>query len=82
VPGAPPFPKGQERTGAVVVGLDKTRALVVGGVAEGQPSGAVDLWDFKKKALAPSGPMKTRRARPGGLKLNDGSVLVWGQGKE
>lgn len=81
-PGTPPFPPGQAREGAAAVALDKGRALVVGGVRDGEPSGNLDMWDLKKKALGPAGVMKTRRAAPSALKLNDGAVLVWGAGKE
>ena len=82
VPGAPPFAAGRERQDPLVVALDKTRALVVGGQADGQPSGEVELWDLKKKTLTSAAPMKLRRARPGGLRLSDGAVLVWGEGRE
>ena len=81
-PGAPPFPRGQERQNPLVVALDKTHALVAEGFAQGVASGAVDVWDLKKKALTPGTPLKTRRARPSGLKLNDGSVLIWGEGQD
>ncbi len=81
-PAAQPLPGGQERPGALVVTLDKTRLLVVGGISGGEPSGAVEIWDTKKKTLQPAGSTRTRRARPGGLKLVDGSVLIWGAGKE
>jgi len=65
-----------------VVPLDKSRALVVGGGSPDAPSGSVEILDLRKKTLAPAGSMRIRRARPAGLKLNDGSVLVWGMGKE
>ncbi|HLO67567.1 MAG TPA: kelch repeat-containing protein [Holophaga sp.] len=81
-PGTPPFPPGQAREGAAAVALDKGRALVVGGARDGEPSGNLEIWDLKKKTLGPAGVMKTRRAAPSALKLNDGTVLVWGAGKE
>ena len=87
--GPPPFAPGQARRDCLVVPLDRTRALVAGGVPEDsdEPSAQVDLWDQKRGTLTPMGPMKTRRAFPkdepgcGGLKLPDGSVLIWGPGK-
>ncbi|BDU77014.1 hypothetical protein METESE_19720 [Mesoterricola sediminis] len=81
-PGPPPFAAGQVRAGAAVVALDKGRALVAGGSQDGEPSGSLEIWDFKKKALAPAGSAKIRRSAPSALKLNDGTVLIWGAGKE
>jgi len=85
----PPFPPGQVRRDCLVVVLDRTHALVVGGIPEDsdEPSGQVSLWDQKRKTLTPVGTMKSRRAFPrddpghGGLKLPDGSVLIWGPGQ-
>lgn len=79
---APAGPDVKDRPGAAVVPLDKSRALVVGGGSPDAPSGSVEILDLRKKTLAPAGSMRIRRARPAGLKLNDGSVLVWGMGKE
>ena len=85
----PPFAPGEARKDYLVVALDKSHALVVGGSAEGsaEATGKVDLWDQRKKTLSPMGPMKTRRVFPAGtgtaqgaLKLKDGSVLIWGAG--
>lgn len=70
------------RPGAVVVPLDRTHALVAGGTADGEPSGAVEFWDLKRKTLTPAGALKARRAAPHALKLSDGSVLLWGPGRE
>jgi hypothetical protein len=85
----PPWPQGQARKDCLVVALDKTHALVAGGTPEGsdEPSARMDLWDLKKKTLTPVGAMKTRRAFPAGspqgaLKLADGSVVLWGPGKD
>jgi hypothetical protein len=85
----PPWPAGQARKDCLVVALDKTHALVAGGIPEGgeEPSARMDLWDLKKKTLTPVGAMKTRRAFPAGspqgaLKLPDGSVVLWGPGKD
>lgn len=78
------WPQGGERKGAVVVPLDKTRALVVGGSESGAPGTAVSLWVSGKKAtLSPAGTLGTARAfkgtaGAGALKAQDGSVLVWG----
>lgn len=79
---APAGPAVADRPGAAVVPLDRARALVVGGGSPDAPSGTVEILDLKKKTLAPAGSLRIRRARPAGLKLNDGSVLVWGMGKE
>ena len=84
----PPFAAGEARKEYLVVTLDKTHALVVGGTPEGggEPTGKVELWDQKRKTLTPVGPTKTRRAFPeggagqGALRLADGSVLIWGVG--
>ena len=84
----PPFAAGTARKDYLVVTLDKTHALVVGGTPEGggEPTGRIELWDQKRRTLTPVGPMKTRRAFPegapgqGALRLTDGSVLIWGAG--
>ena len=89
-PAQPPFKAGQGRQDSLVVPLDKLRALVVGGCSEGTatPSGAAELWDRKKNTLSALPGPRTHRAFPasglvqGGLKLPDGSVLVWGAGQE
>ncbi|BDU73034.1 Kelch repeat-containing protein [Mesoterricola silvestris] len=78
----PSAPEVKDRPGAAVVPLDRARALVIGGGSPDAPSGTVEFLDLKKKTLTPAGSMKIRRPRPAGLKLNDGSVLVWGTGKE
>jgi hypothetical protein len=82
----PPFPAGQAFRDSLVVSLDAQRALVLGGRSEESPEGTdqVWVWDLKKKTLTPSGPMRAKRAFPvgastaqGGLRLGDGSVLIW-----
>jgi hypothetical protein len=88
VPGRPPFAPGEARRDYLLVSLDKTHALVVGGTPEDgrDPSGKVELWDLKRRTLTPMGPMRTRRTFPagaaaqGGLRLADGSVMIWGPG--
>ena len=86
VAGIPPFPEGKALRESLVIALDAQKALVLGGCSEEYPDGTdqVWVWDFKKKTLTPSGPMKAKRAYPensragqGALKLADGSVLIW-----
>ncbi len=79
------WPKGELRTGAALVPLDKNRVLVVGG-QPGSSAGAskyLGIWTANKKAFAAAGTLGTARSftyeRPGGaLRLSDGSVLIWG----
>jgi|GEM_PF-2946865 len=83
--GVPPFPEGMVLRDSLIIGLDAQKALVLGGRSEETPEGTdrVWVWDLKKKSLTPSGPMKAKRVFPGapggqgGLKLADGSVLIW-----
>jgi hypothetical protein len=84
--GAPPFPAGQVLRDYLVVSLEAQKALVLGGRSDENPDGSdqVWIWDLKKKSLGPSGSLRTKRvfspqapAAQGGLRLGDGSVLVW-----
>lgn len=86
VSGTPPFPADHLLRDSLVLGLDPSRALVLGGRSEESPEGTdqVWIWDQKRKSLTPSGPMKSKRFFPAGaspgsgaLKLPDGSVLIW-----
>ncbi len=78
------WPKGEERKGHVLVPLDKTRALVVAGSAEGAtPVKGLGIWDSAKKKVLPAGVLDTARRftgapGEGALRLPDGSVAVWG----
>ena len=83
--GRPPFPEGQPLQDYLVLPLDAKKALVLGGRSDAEPGGTdqVWVWDLKKKSLAPSGSLRTKRAFPAGsrehgaLRLPDGAVLIW-----
>lgn len=82
VPGQPPFPEGKGLRESLVIRLDSQKALVLGGRSDEYPEGTdqVWVWDLKKKSLTPSGPLRAKRVFPtgqGGLRLADGSVLIW-----
>jgi hypothetical protein len=83
------LPKGQERKGHLLVPLDKTTALLIGG-SPGNAAAAstfLGFWDTTRKTVKPAGTMSAARVfkgRPGegALKLADGSVLIWGGTEE
>lgn len=82
----PPFPPKLALRNYLVVPMNKTQALVLGGctLSGSDPVDSVFIWDLKKKTLSPTGSMKAKRsfASPwkhgeGALALKDGSVLIW-----
>jgi hypothetical protein len=78
------LPKGMVLRAHLLVPLDKTRALLVGGGPEATSRGTA-LWIFEpgRRSIKRSGDLGTPRGfqgRPGegALRAPDGSVLVWG----